>query len=243
MKGRIFSAAAVMVAAGWLSYTAISRSRGPGESAFVSGTPVSEGEKHSAIGTPAQSHNLTEIAPRPNDVVVPEPKNGVNVCPTIITDDVSDALLARTKYRSRSELASFLQMNSLGYNAMRRELIPEFIKAARDVQACYQAEPEDQAIAHLGIHIRASHDRAAVHDIAVLRIDAPPDSRARVQDCLEHFKKTRLPISVEAPQDEPFAEYDDLYLKEVPLLLGPRSKEHLLSVRNSERQSRDRNGR
>jgi hypothetical protein len=243
MKGRILLAVLVVTATAWLSYSAANRARNA-TPAVEPGTLVSEGRAPATVGgnRPERLDSL-RLAPRPLDVVDPDPKGSIHVCATIDAEDVSDALLARTKFGSRAGLTSFLRGNEVAYSAMRRALIPPFVEATRAIKTCYRgATAEERGVAYLGIRIRASRDRAAVVDASLLRIDAPAESRMHVEDCLEAFKATSLPISVDAPPGQPFAGYDDLYLKEVPVPLGPRSIEHMLSLRNAGTQKRGGDG-
>jgi hypothetical protein len=242
MKGRMVLAVLVMAATAWLSYTVASRS---GHRSAIAEPVVDPEAAAPEPPVPATGPKLEslQLAPRPHDVVDPDPKGGIHVCETIATEDVPDALLGRTRFESRAALASFLQKNAVGYNAIRRQLIPDFVKATRAIKTCYRGAGDQQGVAYLGIHIRATRDRAAVVDASLLRVDAPTELQARLQDCLASFKATSLPIAVEAPRNEVFAEYDDLYLKEVPVPLGPKSIEHMLSVRNTARPEQGHDGR
>jgi hypothetical protein len=243
MRDRILGAV-LLVASIALSYTAVTRWRAAAPPAPT--VPVS---RSSGDVAPAPAGNgsvpiSSDLPPRPNDIVVPEPKGGINVCSNLIADDVSDELLARTRFRSRAELIAFLKRDGVGYNSMRRELIPDLVQATSAIGSCYQAAPDDHAVAYLGVHIRATRERAAVVDVSLLRVDGPVQAQRTVERCLQVFKTGWLPIYVEAPAGETFAPYDDLYLKEVPLALGPDSLEHMVAQRKAALQAAKKlNGR
>jgi hypothetical protein len=239
MMKRLLIAAAVSVTSALLSFTAINRSLDRVD-ADERGEPAAQSTDGAAVRSRARPlARIPEIGltSRPNDIIrASELSDEVAVCPAVTTEDVSDALLARTKFGSRSAVASFLRTSNAGYNAMRRVLLPEFIKAASTIRSCYRPEPDDQAVVYLGIHIRSGSGSAAVVDASVLRIDAPAESHGLIQNCLVAFKAGKLPISVRAPEGDVFAQYDDFYLKEVPLALGPKSIEHMLALRKAAKQ-------
>ena len=233
---RILVATLLTLTSGWLSFTAIDRSLDAVEPPDDPGGPATQTPDEAFRSNwrpPAVQIPETGLTPRPNDIIVPEIRGEFAVCPTVTSDDVSDAHLARTKFGSRSAVASFLKTNSSGHDAMRRALLPGFASATSALKSCYRPAPDDRAVVYLGIHIRSNRDSASVVDSAILRIDAPAESEGPIRDCVAAFKTGQLPISVRAPRGETFLEYDDLYLKEVPVPLGPKSIEHMLAARKA----------
>lgn len=232
---RILVASVLTLTSGWLSFTAVNRSLDAVKPPGDPGGPATQGPDGALRSNwrppPAQIPE-TGLTPRSNDIVVPETRGEVAVCPTVTSDDVSDAHLSRTKFGSRSAVASFLRTSS-GHDAMRRALLPSFASATSVLKSCYRPAPDDRAVVYLGIHIRSNRDSASVVDAAVLRIDAPAESEGPIRDCVAAFKTGQLPISVRARRGETFLEYDDLYLKEVPVPLGPKSIEHMLAARKA----------
>jgi hypothetical protein len=111
--------------------------------------------------------------------------------------------------------------------------VPSLMNAAIAVKSCYRPDQDDHVVVYLG----SSYPRHAGQRYRCGRLNfphrAPAESQIRIQDCFAAFKAEKLPTSVRAPMGEVFAEYDDLYLKEIPLALGPKSIEHMLALRKS----------
>jgi hypothetical protein len=234
MMSRILVGAAVTVVSAWISYRANTRWRAPARAVTEIGKAPQRAELRAGWGRPVRIPR-SGVARRSNDIIVPERTGDVNVCPMNV-EDVPDELPARTRFGSRAAVAAFLKEHGAAYNTMRAALIPKFVKAASAIQTCYNAEPEDAAMVYLTLHIRAHRDSATVVDASVLRMDAPAESHALIQSCVTAFKAAQLPISAQPSKGDAFLEYDDLYLKEMPVFLGPGSLAHLMSLRQAERQ-------